>query len=313
MRIAIFGANSEIAKDFVSISNLCCENNFFLFSRNPALLSQWLLSLNNKKYINIIRYQDFKIDDSYDILINFIGVGDPKKIKLTGSLILNMTHIYDNLILNYLAKHPKSKYIFLSSGIVYETNFTGPVNNNSKIRNLHESFGFSDWYTISKLYAEERHREKQKLAITDLRIFSYFSHTQNTSSSTYLMGEIINSLKNKRILMTSPSNIKRDYLSKIDFFQLISCIIEAPYSNGAFDSYSQASIDKFSILDFMKINYGLKYEIIENKLEDKSNMLKMNYFSENTTAKNIGYIPSMTSLESIGYECKAIFSQSIKI
>lgn len=311
MRIAIFGANSEIAKDFVSTSNSCCENKFFLFSRRPELLSQWVVSLKNKKNINIAGYQSFKIDYFYDVLINFIGVGDPEKIKLTGSLILNMTHFYDDLILNYLASHPKSRYIFLSSGIVYETNFNYPVCNSSSIRSLDSSFKFCDWYTISKVYAEERHREKTKLAITDLRIFSYFSHTQNTSSSSYLMGEIINALKNKQILKTSSCNIKRDYLSRIDFSILISHIIKAPFLNSVFDSYSKAPIDKFSILDFMKINYGLKYEISDNQLVDKSTIPKKNYFTENRIAKNIGYIPSMNSLENIERECKAIFSRGI--
>ena len=307
MRIAIFGANSEIAKDFVSIFNLYSESNFFLFSRKPELLSKWLLLLKNKKNIKVLGYDNFDIKNSFDILINFIGAGDPQKIKKMNSSILNMTHIYDNLVLNYLALHPECKYIFISSGIVYDTDFNEPVNEKSTVLSLDSSLKFYDWYTASKVYSETRHREKSKLAIIDLRVFSYFSNTQDTSSSSYLMGEIIRSVKNNTSLRTNPYNLKRDYVSRIDFCRLISCIIQAPPSNTALDLFTIAPIDKFSILEFMKINYDLKYEVVDFNKENEINMLKINYFSENKIAKNIGYIPSMSSLDCIDFECKNIF------
>jgi len=311
MRIAIFGANSEIARDFVSTYNLSFQNNLILFSRKPELLSRWVLSLKNTKNIRVVGYDTFNIKDSYDIFINFIGVGDSAKNKFINASLLDMTHIYDDLILNYLTLHSESKYIFISSGIVYETDFNEPVNEKSSIHQFNDPLKFYDWYTASKVYAESRHRERSDLAINDLRIFSYFSNTQNTTSSSYLMGEIIRSLKNRTVLRTTPFNIKRDYLCTTDFSNLISCIIRAPHSNIALDSFTIAPIDKFSILEFMKINYGLEYEVIYLDQYNNMNMSKINYYSENKIAKNIGYIPSMSSLECINFECKNIFSRGI--
>ena len=195
--------------------------------------------------------------------------------------LLDMTHIYDDLILNYLTLHSESKYIFISSGIVYETDFNEPVNEKSSIHQFNDPLKFYDWYKASKVYAESRHRERSDLAINDLRIFSYFSNTQNTTSSPYLMGEIIRSLKNRTVLRTTPFNIKRDYLCTTDFSNLISCIIRAPHSNIALDSFTIAPIDKFSILEFMKINYGLEYEVIYLDQYNNMNMSKINYYSEN--------------------------------
>ena len=64
MNIAIMGANSLIAQDFIQTVDLN-KNSLYLFSR--------------QRLANHISYDKF-FDNNYDLVVNFIGAGDPNKI-----------------------------------------------------------------------------------------------------------------------------------------------------------------------------------------------------------------------------------------
>jgi nucleoside-diphosphate-sugar epimerase len=67
----------------------------------------------------------------YDIIINFVGIGDPEKAQKMGSDIFKITEKYDDMVLEYLKLHKETKYFFLSSGAVYGGNYQKPVDENT--------------------------------------------------------------------------------------------------------------------------------------------------------------------------------------
>jgi nucleoside-diphosphate-sugar epimerase len=271
--------------------------NLTLFSRDVGIVEKWLRESNASQGHCVKDYSEFTAVDKYDAIINFIGVGDPAKAKSLGSSILDLTYKYDNLILSYLTKHLTCKYIFLSSGAVYGTNFDVPIGENSYSKIEINSKNISDWYCVAKLYAEFRHRAYKELPIVDLRVFNYFSPTQNMNSR-FLIAEAYRAIRDGNKIETSSSNIVRDYLSPRDFFSLILAVLNAPIFNGALDCFTKSPIDKFSLLGALNKRYGLNYEILADSPSYYPDEKKC-YYSLNKVAKLYGYEPSRNSLENI--------------
>jgi len=250
-------------------------------------------------------YSDFNIDDHYDVILNFVGVGDPAQAKQMGSQIFDVTYRYDMMALDYLKVHPETKYIFLSSGAVYGGDFAQAVTNESvaiiPINHLNSSNG----YAVAKLYAEARHRALPELSIIDIRVFNYFSHTQNMDARFFIT-DMIRAIKNKDIFLTMPDNIVRDFLVPEDFFNMIKVIFKQKFINNAVDCYTKSPIDKHSLLAEMKTKYSLKYEISSETAVVNSTGNKINYFSKNRMAGDLGYAPKNTSLSGLMKEISLI-------
>ncbi len=297
MNIAILGATSQIAKDLIISFSEHTNYDCVLFSRDVARVDKQFLDLNIKiEYLNLT-YDAFSEHDSYDVIINFVGVGDPATAKKMGADIFAITDHYDNLALNYLKVHPDCKYMFISSGAVYGGNFETPVNESSQatinINNLKET----DWYAIAKLYAEAKHRALSDYSIIDVRVFNYFSHTQDMNAR-FLITDIVSAIKNKQVLKTSSVNIIRDFISPPDFFQLIACILSAPKMNKPIDCYTKAPVDKFTLLDACKKKYGLSYEIVDGVGVNATGN-KVNYYSLYKVRDSFFFEPRFTSLEGV--------------
>jgi nucleoside-diphosphate-sugar epimerase len=235
-----------------------------------------------------------------------VGVGNPEKAAAMGSSIFDVTIHYDELVLRYLQKNPKCRYIFLSSGAAYCSTFKIPADETTNaivdINNLHPQ----DWYGVSKLHAECRHRSLSSLSIVDLRVFNYFSNTQNMESR-FLITDIVRSVRDKTTLKTSSEMIVRDYITPKDFHSIINAISNSPPKNDVIDCYSKSPIEKLILLEAMKAKFGLQYEYAENAEGINATGLKPNYYSLNKRASLFGYQPSLTSLEGIIYEAKNIF------
>ncbi|MBL4863270.1 MAG: NAD-dependent epimerase/dehydratase family protein, partial [Crocinitomicaceae bacterium] len=215
MKIAILGATSLIAKDFILA--LTKDPNIYLslFARQPQRVLEWLKQ--NGKSINIetADFEQFTNDKDFDAVINFVGAGDPVQIAKMGAEILNVSFEYDSMVLSYLQNHPSCKYIFLSSGAAYGDSFLSPVDYNSTASISINRLSPQDWYGIAKLHAECRHRAHPHFTITDIRIFNYISPTQDLSSRS-LITDIFRSIRDKEILMTNPETIVRDFLHADD-------------------------------------------------------------------------------------------------
>lgn len=304
MRIAILGASSQIARDliesFSQYTNYVCD----LFVREKNNAQAWLNLLNNNNY-TVKEYEHFSVDESYDVLINFVGIGDPAKAKEMGAKIFEVTHYYDSLALEYIKQHKACRYIFLSSGAVYGGNFEKPVTKETIASININQLDVAEWYSVAKLYAEARHRAMSNYSIVDLRVFNYFSHTQDIHAR-FLITDIVRAIMNGEVLKTSNLNIYRDFITPTDFYQLIQCVINGKLINQAIDCYTKEPVDKLTMLAELSEVYGLKYQLVKQAGINATG-LKTHYYSFNRDAEKTGYIPKFESINGIEAEIEKIF------
>jgi nucleoside-diphosphate-sugar epimerase len=298
MKIAILGATSQIAQDLILSFSKNQDYDFSLFGRNVALLKKWINSENLSEKYQVQEYSEFGNHQKYDVIINFVGIGDPVKAQKMGSDIFKVTEKYDDMALEYLKQHKKTKYIFLSSGAVYGGNYQEPVDKDTVATIDINNLKSTDWYTLAKLYAEAKHRSLSDSSIVDVRVFNYFSHTQDMSAR-FLITDIIRAIKNKKVFKTSADNIVRDFITPPDFYCLIQAIIDYDSTNMVLDCYTKSSVSKFNLLNELKSGFGLEYEVEEDINIVNATGIKSNYYSLNKAAKSISYNPKNTSLEGI--------------
>jgi len=259
---------------------------------------KWINSENLSEKYQVQEYSEFGNHQKYDVIINFVGIGDPAKAQKMGSDIFKVTEQYDDMALEYLKQHKKTKYIFLSSGAVYGGNYQEPVDKDTVATIDINNLKSTDWYTIAKLYAETKHRSLSDLSIIDVRVFNYFSHRQNMDAR-FLITDIVRAIKNKEVFKTSVDNIMRDFISPPDFYCLIQAIIDYDSTNMVLDCYTKSPVSKFNLLNELEREFGLKYEVNKSVNIINATGIKSNYYSLNKAAKSISYNPKNTSLEGI--------------
>lgn len=297
MKISILGARGQIARSLISLYIEKGElSNLVLYSRDPEKLRLEI------KDADVYPSEDFLRHD-HDVIINCIGIpgvkGDPNR----PSDVFDIHERWDNLILQYLNRNQKALYISMSSGAVYGRNFQRPVDETSCLLQGITEISPADFYAVSKLNCEAKHRAHDALSIVDLRIFSYVSKFIDLNSN-FLVSEIITAMKNKKTFITNDQNISRDYLHPEDMMQIISLIIsrwkEAGLINDVFDAYSQKQIAKMDLLESLAKKFNLQYEIRKDRTVDASATgFKMHYYSLNKKLKQLGYEPRYSSLETI--------------
>ena len=305
MHIAILGATSQIAKDLIVAFSKQDNHELVLFARKPEIVMQWLASVGLSGEYAVKDFAGFNTDAHFDAILNFVGVGDPAQAAAMGASIFDVTLKYDQIALSYLEQHPLCRYIFLSSGAAYGSSFEVPVDENTKATVAINNLQPQDWYAVAKLYAECHHRSLAQLPIIDIRVFNYFSHTQDMSAR-FLITDILRAIRDKTVLKTSSDYIVRDFIHPFDFFQLVRALLTSPATNAVVDCYSKAPIDKPTLLATMHEKYGLQYEVLSTPIVINATGNKPYYYSQNTRATDFGYLPSMTSLEGLIAEMNAI-------
>ena len=299
MKVALLGASSQIAKGLLKIFIQDEEHQMHLFTRDLSSFQQWIESNKiNSSHLSANSLEAFNHKVEYDLIINFIGIGDPSKAINMGASIFDITYDYDHLVLNYLSMHPKTKYIFMSSGVVYGDIFEHPASMDSKAIININSLQHTDWYAMAKLYAEARHRALKELCIIDIRVFNYISSDIDIESR-FLISDALRAIDNKEILKTNDHNIFRDYIGPEDLHQLILRLIDQPFLNTSVDCFTSKVTDKFSILELLRLNFGLQYEVVKSQAGIDAYGSRDNYFSINQQAGDYGYKPLYTSLENI--------------
>ncbi len=307
MRVAILGATSEIAKDVINLLGKYPQYELGLFSRHPELVSQWVSSLNLPTQPQSLALDEFNHSRHFDAIVNFIGAGNPQRIQEIGDEIVHVTQHYDNMVMNYLERFPQCRYIFLSSGSIFGPDFALPVDIHSRANLQENTLLASNWYSKAKLAAECEHRLHNHLSIVDIRVFNYFSRSQNLSSS-YLMSDTARAIQDGTILLTSAENIVRDYIHPTDFSNLLIAILNSDPLNTALDCYSQLPIDKFGLLNALSEKFNLHFEIEKVGIDQNPTGNKSNYYSLNKTAASLGYTPQYSSLSGILAELQALGS-----
>lgn len=294
-RIAVLGANSQIALDYIESSLEKNNRELALFSRNPIALQYLVDSKYAPKY-KLLGYDQFGLG-SYDLIINFVGGSDPVLIAKMGKDIFAITEQYDDLAINYLKKNKRCKYIFISSGAAY-----GDVFGNAPASALTQSsFDMSnlapnEYYGAAKYLAEKKHRSLVDLMIIDVRIFSYISKRQTLDSKLFLP-QAITAIKNKTEFLTSNEEMWRDYIGLDDFSNFLESAINAFKLNGSFDCFSCSPTSKLRILELLADDFGLKIFVSSSGISLIN--AKKYYYSVNKRAEAIGYLPKYDSLDVI--------------
>ena len=309
MKIAILGATSEIAKDLILSFFTRSTTDLVLYSRNPTLMEVWCKKVGIQERYLSSHYQSLDNDGPYDAVINFVGSGNPARILAMGSTIFNINQQYDDMVFSYLQKYPTCRYLYMSSGVAYGTNFEVPVNQETRAEININNFHAQDFYSFSKLYSEGRHRLLREFFIVDIRIFNYFSKTQDLSSR-FLISDIMRSILDKTLLQTSGDNIVRDFLNPSDFYQLVSAILCAQPTNAVVDAYTLSPVSKIELLEAMKNNFGLRYMVSESNTSINATGTKPCYYSLNRRAKDFGYSPAFTSLGGILQEANEVLNKN---
>ena len=304
MRIAILGATSQIARDMAISVSAGKDKLLHLFARRPDEVRKWLASAGLSTRYPVDDFPVFA-NHEFDAVINFVGIGNPAQALSMGNSIFDITLRFDELVLDYLQTHPACRYLFLSSGAAYGSVFNEPANRDTPAVVPINDLAPHEWYGVAKLHAECRHRAHSGLPIIDIRVFNYFSRTQDLSAR-FLITDILRAIRDKTVLKTSPDYIVRDFLHPSDFYKLVSALLSAPATNTAVDCYSRAPIDKPDLLAAMQEKFGLRYEIAEATASVNATGSKPYYYSRNTRAADFGYQPELTSLEGILRESEKI-------
>lgn len=307
MKIAILGATSQIARDLIVSFSATAAEHLHLFARRPTEVMKWLSYAGLSGRYPVDEFSGFAKQE-FDAVINFVGAGDPVQVVAMGNAIFDITLRFDELMLDYLQAHPACRYLFLSSGAAYGSRFNEPANRDTPAVIPINHLSPQEWYGVAKLHAECRHRSYPDLAIIDIRVFNYFSRTQDLSAR-FLITDIVRAIRDQTLLKTSSDYIVRDFIHPADFYRLVCALLSAPVANAAVDCYSRAPIDKPNLLAAMQEKFGLRYEITEESASVNATGGKPHYYSLNTCAADFGYQPTLPSLEGILLEVEAILNQ----
>jgi|688.fasta_scaffold385919_1 dTDP-4-dehydrorhamnose reductase len=283
-RIAILGANSQIAKSLIPLLK-------FFFTLD--LYSRKSLKSNNKN-IYFYKTNSFPKNKNIIAILNCAGPGDPGVHKKKKNIFKIFNKI-DSKILQYVLQNKKIKYINISTGVVL---------NIKKINRFLKKSNYN--YAQTKFYLEERHRLFKNLKIYDLRVFGFFSRYISYDAGFFL-SQILKSIKNNKILKIDPNNKLLDYIGGYDLYIFLKKIINKNYSSGTFNLLSRRSVNKFEILRFFKKKYNLNFSIKKIKYPCENNLKRSLINKNKKVIRSIFFRPKYSSIELIKSEVKYMF------
>lgn len=287
-RIAVFGATSVLARDFLSCTSFP-KSAFACFARNRSRLVDLDLDLKLKTY------EEFKTQEPYSAIVNFVGYGSPARAIDEAARILEVTRRFDSLALDYLRIHPETAYIFISSGSskVFSDIWSAPQD----LRLIEGRLGSEDFYPAAKYEAETRHRNLTDLKVCDIRVFNYVSPRQSLDDR-FFFTDLARAYLSDSELQTSPIDILRDYADKDNLTQMIDLCLATPI-NAAFDLFTQKSVYKFELLEHLSQSLGLKFRVDDESKPLSPTGLKVEYVPTDFGAKSLGYSPKADSIENV--------------
>lgn len=301
------GATSHLAKSLIhGFARESSKYKLRLFTRRPALTRDFLtkntIHQSGDDACLIIEGYDHFLEGKYDAIINCVGIGTIRKHQGEYAKYFTVYEYFDNLAIDYLHKHTKTRYISLGSGSVYGRHFENPVGEFSTHAIPVNKLSKEDYYSVSRLYSEAKHRALENLAIIDFRIFSFFSRFHDPADG-YLIDQIIAAIQNKTPLQTSHDDFYRDYLHPNDFHQAISSAIACDQAiNGAYDLCSKQPILKSEMLAFFEKQYGLRVSYTDTFFEKSATGQKSCYFSTYRESGLINFQPHFSSLDALSEE-----------
>lgn len=306
--LAFLGASSQIARDLILAMAAQKQHELLLYVRDVPGMQAWLGAHRVGARASVHPFETYG-RLPHEAVLNFVGVGDPRRAVEMGDAIFGITQRFDDLALEGLLHDPGRRYLFLSSGAVYGDVYQQPVTAHSTASIAINAVSPQDWYAVAKLHAEVRHRARAEAAIVDLRVFNYFSRTQDLGAR-FFMTDLLRAIKAGETVQVSADYMVRDFLHPVDFHQLVERLLAAPPTNEAVDCYTAAPVDKPTLLQALQERFGLCYEIapVNDALTVNATGHKTHYYSLNRKAGTFGYVPAYSSLTGVLEEASALLA-----
>jgi nucleoside-diphosphate-sugar epimerase len=286
-RVAILGATGHIGRALTDIYARRDNVHLDLFSRRPhetaaAYVGQASMTHRDLHELDLA---------NADIVINAIGIGDPARVPEAGRDIYKLTMQIEDSIDQALVGNSGCLTVFLSSGAAYgelvknaqaDTPATHPIN----------TLRPADWYGLSKLAAEVRHRAQAGRRIVDVRVFGFLSSHLNLGAA-YFISAAYRSLLSGSKFVTTSVDMTRDYIGAKELVSIIDAAAGQTQINTSLDTYTKSPAGKFDILRRLE-RLGLRWEVTDDSTGAPD---RINYFSENRKAELFGYHPQRSSAD----------------
>jgi nucleoside-diphosphate-sugar epimerase len=268
MKILFIGGNSHIAKSILA-ENLF--NEIFIISRNKKKIINFCNLNKVSTKITFLDYESFK-NERFELIVNFASPGYPEDISSTKNNIIKFTKDINRRVIEYLLLNKKTKYIFISSGIV-----------NKNITKKDKQY----FYYKSKLDIEKNNLSQKELRIYNLRIYSYISKFIDLNKNFFL-SLIINSIKKNKKIKINNNDFTRDFIGPKELISFIKYVLKNDLEKCSIDISSNKFVTKKDLLKFFKKNYHLKYDLIKTiSNDDLYTPVSKKIFLVNKTSLNI--------------------------
>jgi nucleoside-diphosphate-sugar epimerase len=285
--IAILGATGtlglSLAHEFAAD-----PRGLVLFARHPDRLANEPFAAP----VGVCPLGEFKAAD-FDLVINAIGAGDPGRVAALGAEILEITDRWDGRVLDTM--DAGTRYVFLSSGAVYEPARSEPAGGDSRLSIPLDDRAVVPPYIMAKILAEARHRHLSNRSILDLRVFAFADSTLPRDGRFFLC-ELARSIGSQLPFKTSATDMVRDYASRTEVAAMIRCWEAAGAGNTPLDVYTRAPARKSDILRLAQERFGIEIDYCAD-IAPSGTGEKPFYASPNRAAAALGYNPARTALE----------------
>jgi nucleoside-diphosphate-sugar epimerase len=304
MRVAILGAGSYVSRAILPGLLRSTDWEAVLHTRAPEPLTRWAVGRGlPRERISVLSSNEFG-SRAFDVVVNFVGAGDPRLVNEMGEDILAVTAEWDLRALQVLRQRPSTGYIFASSGVATGEDFMLPREPAAPLK----APAPDDYYARAKAEAEARHREHGDLSIVDLRLYSFYSADMGARLG-YLVCAMLQSLLAGSVLTTDEHDIARDYLHPDDLVSAIIAVVRSTQSNGAYDLASVAPVHKFELLRRFHEKFDLQWQVKSSI--SKPN--KLNYFSRDRALSRYGFVPKLSALEAVMDQATAFLADSPRV
>ena len=293
MKIAIMGGSSHIAGNLAMRFAADPGAELALFCRSRGPVEEFVRRFCAGGQVEIFdSYRNFA-DHHFDAVIDCVGAGAPGTPDFSPRNWFDTVQRFDDMAVEYLEKcNPEAVLITFSSGAIYGTRTPGPFSGTSCCEIPVNALEVSDYYTISRLYAEAKHRARRDLRIVDLRIFSFFSRFIRVDAG-YFMSDVLKALLDREPMVTSPQDMVRDYVAPDDLFDAVRFCIGMGKVNGAFDVRSAGPVSKYRILERFGKEFGLRWSFADVPVSP--NGAKPVYCSTDTALEEAGFRARLTA------------------
>jgi nucleoside-diphosphate-sugar epimerase len=301
MRIAILGAGSYVSRAILPYLLRRSDWEALLYTRAPDHLKDWAVERHLPAERISIEASDGFGGRPFDVVVNLIGAGDPRLVVRMADGILAVTAEWDERVLQQMRKRPSARYLFASSGAAAGGDFDAPRTQGAALRRP----AAHDHYARAKADAEERHRELGDLAITDLRLYSFYSADMGAELG-YLVCSMLQNVLDRSTFVSDQHDIARDYLHPEDLSTAIMAVLRSTPQNVAFDLASLGPVRKVDLLRRFERQFGLKWKI--RPADSPPN--KMNYYSEDISVRALGFEPTFSAIEAVLEQATAFLART---